>query len=232
MKKLLLTALAAFAFAGLHAQNEVEVNVLPITSENTSKFTVNFLEDFYVGSIAPIDSPKDMGLKAFKSWDLGFDIAKVHFVPEERHDIKLGVNFGTRFFKTRHKNIISNLGGHYYAAPFPAEAYSNSKRKSRLDVYELGLSLGYEYQVLDDLELGFDVIGNYNFSAKSVSKYKVGSSKEKVKQKHWKTQKFTPEYRLTIGLPDIKLYVRCAPHKLFKKAYGPELSYIAVGVIL
>jgi hypothetical protein len=112
------------------------------------------------------------------------------------------------------------------------DANNHSKRKSRLDVFELGASLGYQIKVMDDLKLGFDLMGNYNFSAKSVSKYKIGSSKEKLKMKHWKTKKFTPEYRLIIGLPEVALYVKYAPHSLFQKEYGPKLSYISVGIIL
>ena len=232
MKKLFLTILAAFAFFGLRAQ-DVEVNVLPISDEDkTSPVTVNFVENVYFGSLAPIDSPKEMGLKAFKSWELGFDIVNLTYKPDENQQLKFAANFGTRFFKTRHKNIIWNVDGYYTPLPFTDDALNHSKRKSRLDVYELGASVGYSIQVLDDLNLGIDVIGNYNFSAKSVTKYKEGSSKEKIKRKHWKTQKFTPEYRLTIGLPEIKLYVKVAPHKLFQKKYGPELSYVAIGVIL
>ena len=241
MKKLFLTVLAAFAFVSLQAQI-VEVDVLPVSDEEkTSDLNLSFGENFYIGSLTALDSPKDMGLKAFKSWELGLDIMNLTYKPADQHKFSFALNFGTRFFKTRHKNIISNThyipvpgleSGHYVAAPFPAESMSKSKRKSRLDVYELGAALGYEIKVMDDLNIGFDLLGNYNFSAKSVSKYKIGSSKEKLKLKHWKTKKFTPEYRLTIGLPEVKLYIKYAPHSLFQKEYGPELSYISVGVIL
>lgn len=232
MKKLFLTVLAAFAFASLQAQI-VDVDILPVSDdEKTSELNFTVAENFYFGSLTGLDSPKEMGLKAFKSWELGFDIVNLSYAPAEQHRFDFALNFGTRFFKTRHKNMITNVGGYYVAAPFPAESMSKSKRKSRLDVYELGASLGYEIKVLDDLKIGFDLMGNYNFSAKSVTKYKIGSSKEKLKMKHWKTQKFTPEYRLTIGLPEVKLYVKYAPHSLFQKEYGPKLSYISLGIIL
>ncbi|MBO7561453.1 MAG: hypothetical protein J6X91_06345 [Bacteroidales bacterium] len=232
MKKLFLTVLAAFAFASLQAQI-VDVDILPVSDdEKTSELNFTVAENFYFGSLTGLDSPKEMGLKAFKSWELGFDIVNLSYAPAEQHRFDFALNFGTRFFKTRHKNMITNVGGYYVAAPFPVESMSKSKRKSRLDVYELGASLGYEIKVLDDLKIGFDLMGNYNFSAKSVTKYKIGSSKEKLKMKHWKTQKFTPEYRLTIGLPEVKLYVKYAPHSLFQKEYGPKLSYISLGIIL
>ena len=239
MKKLFLTVLAAFAFASLQAQI-VDVDILPVSDdEKTSELNFTVAENFYIGSLTGLDSPKEMGRKAFKSWERGFDIVNLSYSPVEKHRFDFALNFGTRFFKTRHKNIIANtraidpLGdGHYIAMPFPVESMSNSKRKSRLDVYELGASLGYEIKVLDDLKIGFDLMGNYNFSAKSVTKFKIGSSKEKLKMKHWKTQKFTPEYRLTIGLPEVKLYVKYAPHSLFQKEYGPKLSYVSLGIIL
>jgi hypothetical protein len=244
MKKLFLTALAAFAFASLQAQI-VDVDVLPVSDdEKTSEVNLSFGENFYFGGVAPLDSPKEMGLKAFKSWELGFDIVNLSYKPAEQHRISFALNFGTRFFKTRHKNVITNSyyygipgepSGVYKAVPFEVlslDAINHSKRKSRLDVFELGAAIGYEVKVMDDLKLGFDVLGNYNFSAKGVTKYKEGSSKEKIKYKHWKTQKFTPEYRLTIGLPEVKLYVKCAPSSLFQKEYGPKLSYISVGIIL
>ena len=232
MKKLFLTVLAAFAFASLQAQI-VDVDVLPVSDdEKTSELNFTVGENFYFGALSPLDSPKEMGLKAFKSWELGFDIVNLSYSPAEQHRFDFALNFGTRFFKTRHKNIITNVAGYYTSAPFPAESLTNSKRKSRLDVFELGASLGYEIKVMDDLKLGFDLMGNYNFSAKSVTKYKIGSSKEKLKMKHWKTQKFTPEYRLTIGLPEVKLYIKYAPHSLFQKEYGPKLSYISLGIIL
>lgn len=232
MKKLFLTVLAAFAFASLQAQI-VDVDVLPVSDdEKTSELNFTVGENFYFGALSPLDSPKEMGLKAFKSWELGFDIVNLSYSPAEQHRFDFALNFGTRFFKTRHKNIITNVAGYYTPAPFPAESLTNSKRKSRLDVFELGASLGYEIKVMDDLKLGFDLMGNYNFSAKSVTKFKIGSSKEKLKMKHWKTQKFTPEYRLTIGLPEVKLYIKYAPHSLFQKKYGPKLSYISLGIIL
>ena len=232
MKKLFLTILAAFAFASLQAQI-VDVDILPVSDdEKTSELNFTVAENFYIGSLTGLDSPKEMGLKAFKSWELGFDIVNLSYSPAEQHRFDFALNFGTRFFKTRHKNMITNVDGYYVAAPFPVESMSKSKRKSRLDVYELGASLGYEIKVLDDLKIGFDLMGNYNFSAKSVTKFKSGSSKEKLKMKHWKTQKFTPEYRLTIGLPEVKLYVKYAPHSLFQKEYGPKLSYISLGIIL
>lgn len=232
MKKLFLTALAAFAFASLQAQI-VDVDVLPVSDDDkTSEFNLAVGENFYFGSLTALDSPKEMGLKAFKSWELGFDIVNLSYKPTEVHSFDFALNFGTRFFKTRHKNIIANVDGYYVAAPFPVESLTKSKRKSRLDVFELGASLGYQIKVMDDLKLGFDLMGNYNFSAKSVSKYKIGSSKEKLKMKHWKTKKFTPEYRLIIGLPEVALYVKYAPHSLFQKEYGPKLSYISVGIIL
>ena len=232
MKKLFLTVLAAFAFASLQAQI-VDVDILPVSDdEKTSELNFTVAENFYIGSLTGLDSPKEMGLKAFKSWELGFDIVNLSYSPVEKHRFDFALNFGTRFFKTRHKNMITNVDGYYVAAPFPVESMSKSKRKSRLDVYELGASLGYEIKVLDDLKIGFDLMGNYNFSAKSVTKFKIGSSKEKLKMKHWKTRKFTPEYRLTIGLPEVKLYVKYAPHSLFQKEYGPKLSYISLGIIL
>ncbi|MBR4980912.1 MAG: hypothetical protein IKY05_05345 [Bacteroidales bacterium] len=235
MKKLFLIIVAALAFAGVRAQ-DVDVNFLPLSDEEkTTAVSVNFLENLYVGSISPIDSPKDMGLKAFKSWDLGFDIVNFTYKPVDEQELRFAVNFGTRFFKTRHRNVIWNEGGYYVPLSFTElseDAMNHSKRKSRLDVYEFGLSAGYEFKVLDDFKIGVDVIGNYNFSAKSVTKYKVGSSKEKIKRKHWKTQKFTPEYRLTLGFPEIKLYLRVAPHRLFKKEYGPDITYFAFGIIL
>ena len=236
MKKLFLTVLAALSFVCLRAQN-VEVNVLPIIEgdKETGFFTVNFVENFYVGWATPIDSHKDLGLKAFKSWELGFDIMTVNYKPTDNQQVRFAVNFGSRFFKTRHRNVIWNEGGYYIPLPFSAvsaDAMNHRKRKSRLDVYELGAGLGYEIKAINDVTVGLDVICNYNFSAKSVTKYKEGSSKEKLKRKHWKTQKFTPEYRLTIGFPDIKLYVKVAPHELFQKKYGPKLSYISVGLIL
>ena len=232
MKKLFLTVLAAFAFASLQAQI-VDVDVLPVSDDDkTSEFNLAVGENFYFGSLTALDSPKEMGLKAFKSWELGFDIVNLSYKPTEVHSFDFALNFGTRFFKTRHKNSIANVDGYYVAAPFPVESLTKSKRKSRLDVFELGASLGYQIKVMDDLKLGFDLMGNYNFSAKSVSKYKIGSSKEKLKMKHWKTKKFTPEYRLIIGLPEVALYVKYAPHSLFQKEYGPKLSYISVGIIL
>lgn len=244
MKKLFLTALAAFAFASLQAQI-VDVDVLPVSDDDkTSEFNLAVGENFYFGSLTALDSPKEMGLKAFKSWELGFDIVNLNYKPTEVHRFDFALNFGTRFFKTRHKNIIANTyrfplpgveSGVYRAIPFEdmnPDANNHSKRKSRLDVFELGASLGYQIKVMDDLKLGFDLMGNYNFSAKSVSKYKIGSSKEKLKMKHWKTKKFTPEYRLIIGLPEVALYVKYAPHSLFQKEYGPKLSYISVGIIL
>ena len=235
MKKLFLVIAAALAFAGVRAQ-DVDVNFLPLSDEEkTTAVSVNFLENLYVGSISPIDSPKDMGLKAFKSWDLGFDIVNFTYKPVDEQELRFAVNFGTRFFKTRHRNVIWNEGGYYVPLSFTElseDAMNHSKRKSRLDVYEFGLSAGYEFKVLDDFKIGVDVIGNYNFSAKSVTKYKVGSSKEKIKRKHWQTQKFTPEYRLTLGFPEIKLYLRVAPHRLFKKEYGPDITYFAFGIIL
>ena len=235
MKKLFLIIVAALAFAGVRAQ-DVDVNFLPLSDEEkTTAVSVNFLENLYVGSISPIDSPKDMGLKAFKSWDLGFDIVNFTYKPVDEQELRFAVNFGTRFFKTRHRNVIWNVDGYYIPRKFETlseDAMNHSKRKSRLDVYEFGLSAGYEFKVLDDFKIGLDVIGNYNFSAKSVTKYKVGSSKEKIKKKGWKTQKFTPEYRLTLGFPEIKLYLRVAPHRLFKKEYGPDITYFAFGIIL
>lgn len=235
MKKLFLIIVAALTFAGVRAQ-DVDVNFMPLSDEDkTTAVSFNFLENLYIGSISPIDSPKEMGLKAFKSWDLGFDIVNLTYKPVDEQELRFAVNFGTRFFKTRHRNVIWNEGGYYVPLSFSAlsdDAMNHSKRKSRLDVYEFGLSAGYELRVLDDLKIGLDVIGNYNFSAKSVTKYKVGSSKEKIKRKHWKTQKITPEYRLTVGLPEVKLYLRVAPHRLFKKEYGPDITYFAFGIIL
>ena len=232
MKKLFLTLMAVLAFAGLRAQ-DVNVEVSPINESVLEEegFNVFFLNSLNFGRVSTISQPDGLGAKHFGSYELGVNVFELSYTPVVGQNVSFSMGLADRFFKTRHKSIISNVAGYYLLEPFPAEAYGNRKRKSRLDVYSLNASLGYKFKVSDQFNIGLDVIGNYNFGAKSVSKYKIDGDKKKIKHRHFKTQKFTPEYRITFGFEDVDFYVKFAPHSLFQKEYGPKLTYMSIGFI-
>lgn len=232
MKKVFLTLMAVLAFAGLRAQ-DVNVEVSPINESTLEQegFNVFFLNSMNFGFVSPISQPDGMGAKHFGSYELGINVFELSYTPVVGQNVSFAMGLADRFFKTRHKSIINNDSGYYFLEPFPAEAYGNRKRKSRLDVYSLNATVGYKFKVSDQLNIGLDVIGNYNFGAKSVSKYKIGGDKKKVTHRHFKTQQFTPEYRITFGFEDLDFYVKFAPHSLFQKEYGPKLTYMSIGFI-
>ena len=232
MKKVFLTLMAVLAFAGLRAQ-DVNVEVSPINESTLEQegFNVFFLNSMNFGFVSPISQPDGMGAKHFGSYELGINVFELSYTPVVGQNVSFAMGLADRFFKTRHKSIITNTYGHFLLEPFPAEAYGNRKRKSRLDVYSLNATVGYKFKVSDQFNIGFDLIGNYNFGAKSVSKYKAGGEKVKVKHRHFKPQQFTPEYRVTFGFEDLDFYVKFAPHSLFRKGYGPKLTYMSIGFI-
>lgn len=224
--------MAVLAFAGLRAQ-DVNVEVSPVNEKVLDEpgFNVFFVNSWNFGLVSPLSQPDGMGAKHFGSYELGFNVFELSYTPVAGQNVSFAMGLADRFFKTRHKSIIANAGGYYLLEPFPTEAYGNRKRKSRLDVYSLNASVGYKFKVSEQFNIGLDVIGNYNFGAKSVSKYKIDGDKKKVKYRHFKTQKFTPEYRITFGFEDLDFYVKFAPHSLFQKEYGPKLTYISIGLI-
>ena len=236
MKKIVLVVACLLSFAFLHAQNvSVEVDILdsPIRKNtNNSDIKINFLSDFYVGLISPMKSPDEMKARHFGSWELGLDIFNARFFASSNHNLTLALNFGGRFFKNRHHKMISNTGGIFHMQDYPVGVETNRKKKSRLDVPTIGLAAGYRFVISDNFRIGFDVSENYNFGSRIVSKYKLDGHKKKIKKHGFKTENFTTEFRLTLGLCETDLYIKFAPHSLFKKEYGPKINYLAIGLIL
>lgn len=202
---------------------------------------VQFLDGLHAGFVTMLGAPQGMDVEMGKSFEIGIDQIIGYKVTSHKQpgglSVGLGINW-RNYRMTANTRFLINPDGYVTTAPFPE---GTTGCYSRLKVFSLEVPVTYQFytriRAIAGTHMTFTIgaILNWNSHSSLQSAWTDDTSNQRIKQtiRDFGQRKFTVDLIATWKVaPQIGLYCRYSPMKLFKAEAGPSVTSLSTGLYI
>lgn len=192
-----------------------------------SRREVSFFSDVYYGAVLPYHGPAEVRT----SQEVGVgNLLGYRFRFGTSTDLGFGFGFGTKQLTVRRGMQANCTADRFSFQPTPE---GSTNVRTNLALWNLQVPFYYRQRIYRSLAFKVAVILNYNVSARATTTYTLDKVDYKKKVDGLHQRLITPDFSFTFGSLDFGgVYVRWSPVKMFKRAYGPDIETLSIGLSL